>query len=193
MLFAAWIKNPCPNVVCCLDSIIPLFAIAEISRPCLCLTWSQIPKTGFLVMWPTLMSHMIRKGTLVLCGLWSFKHTCTATKWAAARQNQPNRFALSEDSDQPGHSPSLIRVFTVHFIGSYEPNDSSCGRRRLWSDWADAQADLSLCWVHIYFVGFVVLRLEYFCHIFLQFLLFVLANTKGSGKTAPEPPCWPMR
>ena len=77
------------------------------------------------------MSHVIRKGTLVLCDLWSFKHTCTATKWAAARQNQPNRFAPSEDSDQPGHSPSLIRVFTVHFIGSYEPNDSSCGRRRL--------------------------------------------------------------
>ena len=25
-----------------------------------------------------------------------------------------------------------------------------------WSDWADAQADLSLCWAHAHFVGFVM-------------------------------------
>ena len=30
-------------------------------------------------------------------------------------------------------------------------------QRRLWSDWADAQADLSLCWTHSHFVGFVML------------------------------------
>ena len=47
-------------VVHCLDSIIPLVSIAEISSPYLasvaaqarlCLTWSQTPKTGFLVTW----------------------------------------------------------------------------------------------------------------------------------------------
>ena len=46
-------------VVRCLDSIIPLLAIAAISRPQLVseaeqaglsLTWSKTPKTGFLVM-----------------------------------------------------------------------------------------------------------------------------------------------
>ena len=45
-------------IVCCLDSIIPLLAIAEISRPKLVSsaeqaglsnTWSQTPKTGFLM------------------------------------------------------------------------------------------------------------------------------------------------
>ena len=30
-----------------------------------------------------------------------------------------------------------------------DPNLSSCGQRRLWSDWADAQADLSLRWAHM--------------------------------------------
>ena len=35
----------------------------------------------------------------------------------------------------------------------------SCGQRRLWSDWADAQADLSLRWAHSHFVGFVTMRL----------------------------------
>ena len=33
--------------------------------------------------------------------------------------------------------------------------------RRLWSDWADAQADLNLRWAHSHFVGFVVRRLHY--------------------------------
>ena len=30
----------------------------------------------------------------------------------------------------------------------------SVAQRRLWSDWADAQADLSLCWVHKWFCWF---------------------------------------
>ena len=29
-------------------------------------------------------------------------------------------------------------------------------QRRLWSDWMDAQADLSLCWAHSHSVGFVM-------------------------------------
>ena len=44
--------------------------------------------------------------------------------------------APSEESDQPGHPPSLIRVFAVRSVGSWGPNVSSCGQRRLWSDWA---------------------------------------------------------
>ena len=35
-------------------------------------------------------------------------------------------------------------------------------QQRLWSDWADAQADLSLCWAHSHFAGFVVSRLIWF-------------------------------
>ena len=43
--------------------------------------------------------------------------------------------------------------------GLQYPTHSSCGQRRLWSDWADAQADLSLRWAHSRFVGFVMSRL----------------------------------
>ena len=32
-------------------------------------------------------------------------------------------------------------------------------QQRLWSDWADAQADLCLCWAHSHLVGFVMSRL----------------------------------
>ena len=57
-------------------------------------------------------------------------------------------FAPSEDSDQPGHPPSRIRVFAIrkkkHWILSYPLS----AVRRLWSDWANAQADQSLRWAH---------------------------------------------
>ena len=37
-------------------------------------------------------------------------------------------------------------------------------QQRLWSDWANAQADLSLRWAHTHFVGFVMSRLSYVLH-----------------------------
>ena len=67
---------------------------------------------------------------------------------AATWQNQQNECAPSEDSDQPGHPPSLIKVFAVRAMGSQEPRLSSCGQRRLWSGWA-----------YTHFVGFVMSRL----------------------------------
>ena len=36
-----------------------------------------------------------------------------------------------EDSDQPGHPPSLFRVVAVRSIGSKRPKLSSCGLQRL--------------------------------------------------------------
>ena len=38
--------------------------------------------------------------------------------WAASWQNQQNDCAPSEDSDQPGHPPSLIKVFALCLMGS---------------------------------------------------------------------------
>ena len=75
--------------------------------------------------------------------------------WAASCQKQQNDCAPCEDSDQPGRMPSLIRVFAVRMKKA-----THWAQRRLWSDWADAQAHLSLCWVHIHFVGFVIRRLK---------------------------------
>ena len=55
--------------------------------------------------------------------------------------------APSEDSDHPGHPPSLIRVFAVrmkkHWVLSYPLS----AQQRLWSDWAD---------------GFVTRQFKYF-------------------------------
>ena len=69
--------------------------------------------------------------SLTICpGLSVWKLICI---WATSWQNQQNDCAPSEDSDQPGHLPSLIRVFTVHSVGSLGTKLSSCGQRRLWS------------------------------------------------------------
>ena len=78
-------------------------------------------------------------------------------------QNQQSDCAPSEDSDQPWHPPSLIRVFAVRMRKAWVFSYPLSAQRRLWSDWADAQADLSLRWAHSHFVGFVMRRL--ICYI----------------------------
>ena len=66
----------------------------------------------------------------------------------------------------------------AHWVG---PKVSSCGQRRLWSDWADALADLSRRWAHTHFVSFVMSRhicndfeiktiLKYICCLWCQLL-----------------------
>ena len=79
--------------------------------------------------------------------------------WAASWQNQQCGCAPSEDSGQPGHLPSLIRVFAVRMKKTWILSYPLGAQRRLWSDWADAQADLSLRWKHSHFIGFVMRRL----------------------------------
>ena len=83
------------------------------------------------------------------------------TSWAATWQNQQNDCAPSEDSAQPGHPPSLIRVFDVRMKEAWVLSYPLSAQRRLWSDWADDQAGLSLRWAHTHFVGFVMSRLSW--------------------------------
>ena len=85
--------------------------------------------------------------------------------WAATWQNQQSDCAPSEDSDQPGHPPSLIRVFAVHMKKAWVLSYPLSAQQRLWSDWADAQGDLSLRSAHTHFVGFVMLWLNVFLHV----------------------------
>ena len=51
--------------------------------------------------------------------------------WATSWQKKQNDCVPGLDSDQPGHPPSLIRVFAVRSMGSKGPKLSSCGQRRL--------------------------------------------------------------
>ena len=61
--------------------------------------------------------------------------------------------APSEDSDQPGHPPSLNIVFAVRLKKARILRYPLSAQQILWSawasDWADAQADLSLRWAQM--------------------------------------------
>ena len=94
------------------------------------------------------------------------KYSHLFINWASTWQNQQNECAPSEDSDQPGHQPSLIRVFAVRIKKPWVLSYLLSAQRRLWSDWADAQADLSLHWAHTFC---------WFCHIAAQLLYYILS------------------
>ena len=73
--------------------------------------------------------------------------------WATSWQNQQNDL-FTKTQISLGIHPGLIRVFAVGSVDSWGPNVSSCGQRRLWSDWADVQADLSPRWAQRSFCWF---------------------------------------
>ena len=76
--------------------------------------------------------------------------------------DKTNKMACAHsEKDRPGHPLNLIRVFAVRTKKAWVLSYPLSARRRLWSDWAGAQADLSLRWAHRHFVGFVVRRLVY--------------------------------
>ena len=65
-------------------------------------------------------------------------------------------FMTSRDSDQPVHSSNMSRVLVYPYLDSLEVVEGTCDQRRLWSDCADAQADLSLRWSRNSYCRFVV-------------------------------------
>ena len=91
--------------------------------------------------------------------------------WAVSWQNQQNDCAPSEDSDQPGHPPSLIRVFAVRMKKAWVLSYPLSAQRRLWSDWADAQADPNLRWAHSSFC--------LFCRAVAHLVLTSMINSGG--------------
>ena len=68
-----------------------------------------------------------------------------------------------EPRHEKTHPPSLIRVFAVRMKKAWVLSYPLSAQRRLRSDWADAQADLSLRWAHSHFVGFLMSRLNCVC------------------------------
>ena len=69
----------------------------------------------------------------------------------------------NKDSDQHVHTPCMTRVLVYPSWGSPEAVEGTYEQRRLWSDCADAQADLSLRWSHKSYCRF--------CHALARFIL----------------------
>ena len=51
-------------------------------------------------------------------------------------------------------NPSMTRVLVCPSLNSPAAEEGTCDQRRLWSDCADAQADLSLRWSHKFYCRF---------------------------------------
>ena len=78
------------------------------------------------------------------------EHWSLGTDFSVCR----NTFELPHDKTN--------KMFAVCSVGSWGPNVSWCQQRWLWSDWADAQADLSFAVLTGDFVGFVMRQLIFF-------------------------------
>ena len=74
------------------------------------------------------------------------------TKWLCAQRRLRSAWA-----------PSLVRVFAVRLKKAWVLSCPLSAQQRLWSDWADAQADLSLRWAHSHFVfwGSMLTKLQW--------------------------------
>ena len=87
--------------------------------------------------------------------------------WAATWQNQQSECASSEDSDQPGHLPSLVRVFAVRMKKPWVLSYPLSEQRRLirlggcpgWSE-PSLGAHL-LCWLW-YVVAHIIIIFAWF-------------------------------
>ena len=77
-----------------------------------------------------------------------------------------------EDSDQPGHPPSLIRVFAVRSVGSWRPTVSSWGG----SNVDDHTANRGLMTAAIFYCGTSWGSFHYFWHelLDLSFISYIL-------------------
>ena len=102
--------------------------------------------------------------------------------------------AHCEDTDQTGQMPSLIRVFAVHLKKACVLSYPLSAQRRLWSDWANAQADLNLCWATVIFC--------WFCHeaahmmmIFMMilWLLYTVSNDNANDSDDDHNEMWILR
>ena len=97
-----------------------------------------------------------------LCSIWLRVSTCQFTAYQTTEppHDKTNKMACapSEDSDQPGHPPSLFRVLAVRMKKAQILSYPLSAQRRLWSDWAN------------HFVGYVTRRLNF--SFFLRFNTF---------------------
>ena len=91
----------------------------------------------------------------------SFIFYLSHCKYKSRHMTKPTKWHVCPaKTDQPGHPASLNRVFAVRMKKTWVLSYQMSAQRRLCSDWADAQAYLSLRWARSHFVGFVMRRLS---------------------------------
>ena len=87
--------------------------------------------------------------------------TVTQVNWAISWQNQQNDMCAQRRLRSAWAS---TQVWLESSLSAWRKLGSSAihwAHSKDWSDWADAQADLTIHWVHSHFVGFVIRQLNY--------------------------------
>ena len=121
------------------------------------MVWMKLFSTSTSANWTFFIKKcLVKELNFIWAALWQNQQNgmCADDKWVGTWQNQQSDRAPSKDSDQPGHLPSLIRIFAVRMKKAWVLSYPLRAQWRLWSDWADAQADLSLHWAHMSFCWF---------------------------------------
>ena len=116
---------------------------------------------------------------------------CKQTIWAATWQNQQKGCVRNEDSDQPGHPPSLIRVFAVRMKKAWVLSYLLSAQRRLMrlggcQGWSESSLGAhSFCWFCRVVAHFVLLFYRFIGSLRLtsRFIIKCLfSNTKINFK-----------
>ena len=87
----------------------------------------------------------------------SYGRNSCALKWFQPRHDKTNKMNVRPAKTQISQGICPVwSVFAVRMKKAWVLSYPLSAQRRLWSDQADAQADLSLRWAHSHFVGFVM-------------------------------------
>ena len=98
----------------------------------------------------------------ILCITLNCKHLTLKKVNVKCEANEPRHDKTNKMSVHPAKTQISLgigpvwSVFPIRMKKAWVLSYPLSAQRRLWSDWADAQADLSLCWAHSHFVGFVM-------------------------------------
>ena len=100
----------------------------------------------------SLLLRIPKNGSAVKCTVRTMQ-TCQIKFEPAHDKPYCKTCVTSRDSDQPVHPSGLARALVYPFLNSLGAVEDACDQRRLWSDCADTQADLSLRSSHKYKTG----------------------------------------
>ena len=112
-----------------------------------CRPWSDCSSRSSLIWVYTLCPDLSVQKLRIKEMYWK-SHNHKSVAW-----QKQNCCASCEDSNQPGHPPSLISFFAVRMKKHWGLSYPFSAQPRLIRLGADAQADPSLRWVHSHFVG----------------------------------------
>ena len=126
------------------------------------------------------------------CAVWS--ESSLVFTWTPTQKTYPRTFAPSEDSDQPAHSRSLIRILTRCILDSQGWELSSCGqleilnRLRSCADWFESSTGAHIrryvfsrgglyIWVYNRLYYFLLFSLHWIIHYLITLYLYTTRKT----------------